>query len=233
MKVTEVRIKLTGDTENRLLAFCSVTLDDSFVVRDLKVIEGGSGMFVAMPSRKLTGHCPGCRGKNHLRSNFCNQCGQKLCLDSAHPKLDTDNRLYADIAHPINSQCREMIQKSVIEEFHQELTRSKQPGYQPRHDMELEGVDYSDPTAPTHSKSTGTSVTPSDEAQSGTRQLDPVDPSTAEGSNEPSDHAHPANVRQDANHQMKAPSGRLSPVETEKPSHRESKGNQFGAGILD
>ena len=60
MVITEVRIKLMEDNnENeRLQAFCSVTFDDAFVVRDLKIIEGTKGSFVAMPSRKLTDRCP-------------------------------------------------------------------------------------------------------------------------------------------------------------------------------
>ena len=40
MEITEVRIKLMEDTDDRLQAFCSITLDDCFVVRDLKIIEG-------------------------------------------------------------------------------------------------------------------------------------------------------------------------------------------------
>ena len=43
-------------------------------------------------------------------------------------------KLYADIAHPINSGCREMIQNRVIEEFHLEQDRAKQPGYVSRYD---------------------------------------------------------------------------------------------------
>ena len=70
MKVTEVRIKLTGETDDRLLAFCSVTFDDCFVVRDLKIIEGNNGPFVAMPSRKLSSHCGKCGTKNHLREEM-------------------------------------------------------------------------------------------------------------------------------------------------------------------
>src|SRR5881227_3286591 len=77
--ITEVRIKLMEDNnENeRLQAFCSVTFDDAFVVRDLKIIEGTKGSFVAMPSRKLMDRCPGCGCKYHLRARFCNQCGSK------------------------------------------------------------------------------------------------------------------------------------------------------------
>ena len=49
MEVTEVRIKLMEESSERLKAFCSITLDDSFVIRDLKIIEGTTGPFVAMP----------------------------------------------------------------------------------------------------------------------------------------------------------------------------------------
>ena len=77
MVITEVRIKLMEDNNERLQAFCSVTFDDAFVVRDLKIIEGTKGSFVAMPSRKLTDRCSSCGCKNHLRARFCNQCGHK------------------------------------------------------------------------------------------------------------------------------------------------------------
>jgi stage V sporulation protein G len=129
--ITEVRIKLMEDNnENeRLQAFCSVTFDDAFVVRDLKIIEGTKGSFVAMPSRKLTDRCPGCGSKNHLRSRFCNQCGNKLDEDRATRDADGRVKLHADIAHPINSACREVIQSAVLKAFHSEKERSKQPGY--------------------------------------------------------------------------------------------------------
>ena len=53
----------------------------------------------------------------------------------AAPK-DADGRakLYADIAHPINSDCREMIQEVVVNEFYEEIERAKQPGYVSRYD---------------------------------------------------------------------------------------------------
>ena len=51
MTITEVRIKLCEENNERLLAFCSVTFNNAFVVRDLKIIEGTRGTFVAMPSR--------------------------------------------------------------------------------------------------------------------------------------------------------------------------------------
>ncbi len=129
MEITEVRIKLIEDGGERLHAFCSITFDDCFVIRDLKIIEGSHGPFVAMPSRKLTVHCPQCGMKNHLRSAYCNQCGGRQ--KEERPARDEDGRtkLYADIAHPINSSCREMIQDRVIREYHNELKRAKLPGY--------------------------------------------------------------------------------------------------------
>jgi len=134
MEITEVRIKLTEDSDDRLQAFCSITFDDSFVVRDLKIIEGSNGPFVAMPSRKLTAHCARCGCKNHLRATYCNQCGSKLHADRAPRDAEGRVKLYADIAHPINSQCREMIQQRVIAEYRRELELSKQPGYVSHYD---------------------------------------------------------------------------------------------------
>lgn len=133
MEITEIRIKLMEDSEDRLRAFCSITIDNSFVVRDLKIIDGSSGPFVAMPSRKLTGHCHRCNHKNHLRASYCNHCGVKLQTDG-ESSYDSPQKLYADVAHPINSECRELIQKAVIQEFEAELNRCKQPGYRSRYD---------------------------------------------------------------------------------------------------
>ncbi|MCA9258225.1 MAG: SpoVG family protein [Planctomycetales bacterium] len=134
MEITEVRIKLMEEPGERLKAFCSITFDNCFVVRDLKIIEGASGPFVAMPSRKLTAHCPRCGMKNHLRAPFCNQCGSQLSVDRTPVDADGRAKLYADIAHPINSACREMIQHRVIAEYDAELERAKEPGYVSRYD---------------------------------------------------------------------------------------------------
>lgn len=134
MQITEVRIKLMDEPGERLKAFCSITFDDCFVVRDLKIIEGASGPFVAMPSRKLTAHCPSCRCKNHLRAAYCNQCGTRLKETQAIRDDEGRAKLYADIAHPINSTCREMIQQRVIRAFEDEKVRAKLPGYVPSYD---------------------------------------------------------------------------------------------------
>ena len=134
MEITEVRIKLMEDGSERLQAFCSITFDNCFVIRDLKIIEGAQGPFVAMPSRKLTAHCPQCRSKNHLRAAYCNHCGRCLKDEVTIKEQDGRAKLYADVAHPINSACREMIQKRVIDEFQAEQGRAKQPGYVSRYD---------------------------------------------------------------------------------------------------
>jgi stage V sporulation protein G len=134
VEITEVRVKLMDEPGERLQAFCSITFDDAFVIRDLKIIEGATGPFVAMPSRKLTAHCPQCGCKNHLRSAYCNQCGSRLKEPPMIKDEEGRAKLYADIAHPINSSCREMIQVKVIQAFEEEKARSKMPGYSPSYE---------------------------------------------------------------------------------------------------
>jgi len=86
MKITDVRVKKVGN-EGKLRAYVSVTFDDSFVVHNLKVIDGQSGIFVAMPSRKTTS-------------------GE-----------------FKDVAHPINSAFREVLQKAVLEAYDKETEK--------------------------------------------------------------------------------------------------------------
>ncbi len=134
MEITEVRIKLMEEPNDRLQAFCSITLDGSFVIRDLKIIQGSRGSFVAMPSRKLNDRCPRCGNKNELRASYCNNCGNGLNQERATRDQSGRAKLYADIAHPINTECREMIQRCVLEAFEVELVKATQPGYLCRYD---------------------------------------------------------------------------------------------------
>lgn len=79
MEITEVNIRLvSGD---KLQGVASITIENEFVVHDLRIIDGQKGLFVAMPSRKLP------------------------------------NGEYKDVAHPINNEFREVLQKKVLEEF--------------------------------------------------------------------------------------------------------------------
>lgn len=80
MNITEVRAKRI-DGDNRLVGIAAITIDNCFVVHELRIIEGKNGLFVAMPSRKM-------------------------------PNGD-----YKDVAHPINSETRAMIEKIVLETF--------------------------------------------------------------------------------------------------------------------
>jgi stage V sporulation protein G len=145
LEITEVRIKLLPQRqsfEDRLRAFCTVTFANAFVVRDLKIIEGQNGFFVAMPSRKLTSRCPRCAAKNHLRARFCNDCGAHL---KPRPVTDENRlRFHADIAHPINARMRGKVERSVLEAYENEVVRSKEPGYKPQTFPDL---DYDEPEA--------------------------------------------------------------------------------------
>ena len=134
LKITEIRVKLTEDPRNKLKAYCCVTIDDSFVVRDLKIIEGSRGPFVAMPSRKLADHCSRCGHKNHMRASYCNQCG--IALDAGRALRDDRGRarLHADLAHPINSQTRIELHKAVVRAYHDEVEAMSRDGaeYRPK-----------------------------------------------------------------------------------------------------
>jgi stage V sporulation protein G len=117
MEVTEVRIRLVqGNNSEKLCAFATITLDNEFVVRDMKVIDGSSGLFIAMPSRKITERCRQCGCKNSIRASFCNECGGKI----PEAKGDDDqgrSKLHVDVAHPVTSGCREMIHKAVVSAY--------------------------------------------------------------------------------------------------------------------
>ena len=53
MQITDIRIRKT-ERDGKLRAVASITIDEEFVVHDIKVIDGDKGMFIAMPSRKTT-----------------------------------------------------------------------------------------------------------------------------------------------------------------------------------
>ncbi len=84
MKITDIRIRKI-EKEGRMKAVVSITLDNEFVVHDIKVIESDNGMFVAMPSRQ------------------------------------TPDGEYRDIAHPINSETRNIIQTTILEAYEREM----------------------------------------------------------------------------------------------------------------
>ncbi|WP_250278057.1 septation regulator SpoVG [[Clostridium] colinum] len=84
MNITDVRIRKVNQ-EGKMKAIVSITIDDAFVIHDIKVIEGENGLFIAMPSR---------------RSNSGD---------------------FKDIAHPINSNTRDMVQNAILSKYEQAL----------------------------------------------------------------------------------------------------------------
>lgn len=124
MNITEVKIFLRTREEGKLRAYATITFDDAFVVRDLKVIEGNKGLFVAMPSRKLRQVCPHCGHRNVIGSKFCNQCGNNIeslirRSSPVSPGEATESE-HRDIAHPITPQAREYIQGKILEVYRQQ-----------------------------------------------------------------------------------------------------------------
>jgi len=148
MKISEVRVKLISNKDDRLKAFCSITIDNEFVVRDIKIIERGGEFFVAMPSRKMADHCDKCGGKNHLRAKFCNNCGVKLKENRVIKDVKGRTKLHADIAHPINSECRQRIQETVIAAFKAEVEKSNKSYYK-ANELDEEEDDGSSSLIPT------------------------------------------------------------------------------------
>ena len=85
MKISDVRIRLVNKEDNKLKAVASMTIDDCFVIHDIKIIEATEGAFIAMPSRK------------------------------------TNDGDYKDIAHPLNTETRELIKKAILTAYYDEL----------------------------------------------------------------------------------------------------------------
>ena len=129
MKITEVRIFPKEGADKKLRAFTTITFDDCFVVRDIKIIEGTKGYFVAMPSRRMKEPCPKCGHGNVGRSRYCNQCGANLPVASLESERGPEVRQteHKDVAHPITVEFREYIQKVVLEAYEREKHKFHAP----------------------------------------------------------------------------------------------------------
>ena len=111
MEVTEVQVNLCDNADERLRAYCAVIFDGCFVVHNVRVIEKSNGLLVAMPSRKVTAKCGGCGFKNPIDANFCSNCGSD---NSNARKEHGETKIHFDVAHPINAECRQAIECSVL-----------------------------------------------------------------------------------------------------------------------
>lgn len=140
MKITEVRIFPTASKDGKLKAFATMTFDDWFVVRNVKVISGTSGLFVAMPSRKAVDPCPKCGFKNTRGSRFCNQCGSEI-TDRAFvsPSEEKKQGAHMDVAHPITQECRVYIQDRILDAYMKEKSKQQAEGsaYKPPSEEDL------------------------------------------------------------------------------------------------
>jgi len=124
MEITEVRVSLRESEGKRLKAYATVTFDNSFVVRNIKVIEGNNGLFVAMPARKLKQFCPRCGKKIDVGSQYCNYCGVQLPAIAKGPE-DNRQATHQDLAHPINQEFRDYLQSRVLDAYHTEKASPK------------------------------------------------------------------------------------------------------------
>ena len=88
LKITDVRIRLMQREESKLKAFASITIDECFVVHDIRVLEGSQGNYIKMPSRKTA---------------------------------DGESK---DVAHPLNTETREMISKLVLAKYDEEKAKA-------------------------------------------------------------------------------------------------------------
>lgn len=119
MEITEVRISLRESEGKRLKAYATVTFDNSFVVRNIKVVEGNSGLFVAMPAKKMKQFCSRCGKKVDVGSRYCNHCGAQLPPMKEAPEGEK-MATHQDLAHPINQQFRDYLQSKVLDTYYRE-----------------------------------------------------------------------------------------------------------------
>lgn len=124
MEITEIRVFLKEGQDKKLKAYVTLTFDHAFVVRNIKVIQGATGMFIAMPSRKLRSSCQGCHFKNEVGSKFCNHCGSAL-TEPAVIEEDHDAKAeHRDIAHPVTQDFREYLQRKILEAYQAEVEKT-------------------------------------------------------------------------------------------------------------
>jgi len=124
MEITETRVSVVNSPNSRLRAYASITLDGVFVVRDIRIIEGKKGLFVAMPSKKTQKPCARCGFKNPTTNRFCGSCGS--ALPPVNNQKGEAAERHRDLAHPISPEFREYMQKKIIETYQQVKTQTEQ-----------------------------------------------------------------------------------------------------------
>lgn len=126
MRITEVRIHFPKNCRGRLLAFASITLDHCFVVRDMKIIDGNDGLFVAMPTYKVTYPCHECQAKVPLWHAYCGMCGvEQLEVDNVPKLANGDIKYYADIVHPLTAEFRRYMDEEILWAYNEKIQGMK------------------------------------------------------------------------------------------------------------
>ena len=121
MEITEIRIFPKEGLDKKLKAYSTVTFDNVFVVRNIKIIQGSSGLFIAMPSRKMKYLCPKCHFKNEVGSKFCNHCGASLGSGQQQASNADAKTEHRDIAHPITQEFRDYLQTKILKAYEKEI----------------------------------------------------------------------------------------------------------------
>ena len=128
MEITEIRVFQKEGQDKKLKAYATVTFDNSFVVRNIKVIQGASSLFIAMPSRKMKRLCQKCHFKNEVGSKFCNHCGASIKPENQNAEFSDAKAEHRDIAHPITQQFREYLQNKILEAYEKEIVAESRSG---------------------------------------------------------------------------------------------------------
>ncbi len=113
MNITNTQLDIIENPNGKLRAFCSLTFNHEFVVKNFKIIKGKHGLFVAMPSRKLTKPCYRCDNRAFRNANYCDRCGKEFDDRSGNSHHDTDET-HSDIAFPIEDDFREQLEDRLI-----------------------------------------------------------------------------------------------------------------------
>ena len=120
MIITEVRIDPAAEA-GPLLAWATIVFDDSFIIKDVKLLRGTDGRpFISMPRRAVRDHCRRCGKSIDVTSAFCPSCGlEQGPVANRVSARDNVGRLkvYVDIAHPIRRGLREAILEAVLDEW--------------------------------------------------------------------------------------------------------------------
>ncbi len=121
MEITEIRVFPKEGQDKKLKAYTTITFDNVFVVRNIKVIQVLSSLFIAMPSRKIKHLCLKCHFKNEVGSKYCNHCGASIRSENQQIGFSDAKAEHRDIAHPITQQFREYMQTKILEAYEKEV----------------------------------------------------------------------------------------------------------------